>query len=302
MSYKELLVGNQIARIYEGDFVKLQEIQTNAATPSSVAYQNLKNNIRFKLPKLERLPEYRKIKGHSAPIALVGGGPSLRKNLEKLRKFKTIIACGSVHDFLIANDIIPTYAAICDPDPISINYFKKPHTEIKYLLSSGVHESVINHLLNYQVVLWHCHSPDYDRVEIEKLEGCEYHAISGGCTIGLRSISMAMMFGYTNIHIFGFDSCMSDDECHAYAVSTEERESFGRIWQVKLRDLIKDDGHGPGDKVYNCLGYQLAQADNFKEFYLNFGKIFTPTFHGEGLLPDLFKLIINVLGQEKIAA
>lgn len=297
--HQEIQVGDVIAKVYKGNFVKLQDVETNAATPSSVAYANIKKNIKRKLPKLEDLPEYRKIKGHDNPIALVGGGPSLKNNLDELRKFKTIIVCGSPHDYLISNNIIPTYAAICDPDSLSINYYKTPHPKTKYLLSTGIDEKIIDHLLYYPVVLWHCHSNDYDKKEIEIMEGKEYHAISGGCTVGLRSINIAIMLGYTNLHFFGFDSCMSDEECHAYAVSQEERTSFGKLYPVKLRDLVKDDGEGPGDRVYKCLGYQLAQANNFKEFYLNFGKIFTPTFHGDGLLPDLYKLMIDILGKEE---
>lgn len=296
--HQEIQVGDKLAKVYPGSFVKLQDVETNAATPSTIAYANLKKNIQLKLPKIETLPEYRKIKGHDVPIALVGGGPSLKNQIEELKKFRTIIACGSSHDYLISQGIIPTYAAICDPDAISINYYKNPHTETKYLISTGVDRVVIDHLNKYQVVLWHCHSNDYDRVEIEKLEGKDYHGISGGCTVGLRSINIAIMLGYTNLHMFGYDSCLNNEECHAYEVSKEERASFGRLFSVKLRDLIKDDGEGPGDKIYYCLGYQLAQANNFKEFFLNFGKVFTPTFHGDGLLPDLYKLIVDVLGVE----
>jgi len=301
-TYQEVQVEDKIARVYPGDFVKLQDVQTNAATPSTVAIENIKKNLKLNLHKLEFLPEFNKVKGHNVPIAVVGGGPSLKNHLEELKQFRTIIACGSVHDYLISNGIIPTYATICDPDKISLNYFKNPHTETKYLLSTGVDESIIEHFKanHNQIILWHCHSADYDVKEIEKLEGREYQAISGGCTVGLRSINIAIMMGYSNLHIFGFDSSMSDEECHAYKVSEEEKDSFGKIWQLKLRDLKRDDGQGPGDKVYNCLGYQLAQADNFKNFYFSFGRLFTPTFHGDGLLPDLFQLMLESIGAEVV--
>lgn len=300
MTYQEVQIENKIARVYPGDFVKLQEVETNAATPSSIAYANLKKNLQLKLPKLENLPEYQKIKGHNTPIALVGGGPSLKNHLDELRKFKTIISCGSVHDYLISNKIIPTYATVCDPDPVSLNYFKNLHTETKYLISSGFDPEALNHFKKHQLVLWHCHSNDYNIVEIEEIEKTIYHGISGGCTVGLRSMNIAIMLGYTNLHFFGFDSCMSDEECHAYKISEQERTNFGKLWQVKLRDLVKGDGEGPGDKIYSCLGYQLAQADNFKAFFMNFGRMFTPTFHGEGLLPDFYKLMLEVLGAEQV--
>ncbi len=293
---QEVQVGERIVKVFKDGFVKLEDISTNAATPSSVAFANLKNNINLGLPKIEDLPEYRQIKGHDNKIAVVGGGPSLKKCINELKDFDVIIACGSVHDYLVEQGFTPTYATICDPDPISINYFKRLNLKTKYLISTGVDPSVIHHFKGFDTVLWHCHSQDYDATEIEKLEGRTYHAISGGCTVGLRSINIALMLGYTNVHIFGFDSCMSEEECHAYAVSEQERINFGRLYSIKLKSL--DNKEGPADKQYYCLGYQLAQAHNFKEFYLNFGRLFTPTFHGEGLLPDFFKLIIFMLNGE----
>lgn len=283
-------------KVFKGGFVKIEEIGTNAATPSSVSYENIKKNIVLGLPKIENLSGYQKIKGHNNPIALVGGGPSLSKCINELEDFDTILVCGSPHDYLANLGFVPTYAAICDPDPISINYYQKLNTKTKYLLSTSIDSKLLEHFKNHQRILWHCHSPDYDVKEIEHLEGVEYHGISGGCTVGLRAINIALMFGYTNLHFFGFDSCLSEDECHAYSVSQEERTNFGKLHTIKLRDITKIDG--PGDKIYICMGYQLAQANAFKDFYLSFGKLFTPTFHGEGLLSDYWKLIVDILGED----
>lgn len=282
-------------KVFKDGFIKIEDVGTNAATPSSITYENVKRNVKLGLPKLEKLSEYNKIKGHNYPIALVGGGPSLKNYIEELKDFHTILVCGSAHDYLRENNIISDYATICDPDPVSINYYQKLHPNTNYLLSTGVDSVIIDHFKNNKIALWHCHSKDYDVAEIEKLEGVSYHAISGGCTVGLRSINIALMLGYTNLHFFGFDSCMSDEECHAYKVSDEEKTAFGKLFSIKLKDFDKD---APGDKIYYCVGYQLAQAHNFKDFYLKFGRLFTPTFHGEGLLPDYYKLIIDILGED----
>ena len=64
--------------------------------------------------------------------------------------------------------------------------------------------------------------------------------MGGGCTIGLRSISIAILLGYTNIHFFGFDSCLDTDGTgHAYSLSTEDEVlgligENGKIHKVRL--------------------------------------------------------------------
>lgn len=293
MEHQEIVKDGKTLKIWQGDFVKLEGIETTAATPSTITIENVKKNILKGLPKIEKLPEYQKIKGHEYPIALVGGGPNIKKVIHELRDFHTILVAGSAHDYVLSQGIIPTYAAICDPDPISVNYYKHLHPEVKYLISTGADEKLINHFLYHQLVLWHCHSADYNIEEIEKIEGTSYHGISGGCTVGLRAINIALMLGYTNLHFFGYDSCMSDEECHAYEISAKERDDMGRVYNLKLREYDSDN---PSPKVYKCLGYQLAQAHAFKEFYLHFGRMFTPTFHGEGFLADLYKLMVHTLG------
>jgi len=87
---------------------------------------------------------------------------------------------------------------------------------------------------------------------------------------------------FTNIHLFGFDSCLSEDgEHHSYGFNSGEE--LGEIFEVLLDEV--------GGKIYKTLGYQLAQVQHFNEFYRNYGDKFNPVFHGTGLLPDLFDRI-----------
>jgi hypothetical protein len=254
-------------------FVPLKEIQTNTATSFDETLANVKINAKRNLPRLHGLPEFHKVKGHDKLIAIVGGGPSLKDNLDELRKFKTIIACGSVNDFLMGNGITPTYATICDPDPLSINYFQKRDTEVKYLLASGCDAKIFDYFKDYQVVMWHCHSDDYKPDDIEP----GYQAIGGGCTVGLRSICISQVLGYTNVHMFGFDSCLGlDGNSHAYLA-----EDVGHIYDIKVGNKVGVDSDS---KTYKCAGYQLAQAHQFLDYYKKYYTLFTPTIHGDGLL------------------
>lgn len=273
-------------------FSRLERINTVTATDITVFINNTRKTIAKRLPRLQHLPEFNKPKGKDKKIALVGGGPSLKNHLNELREFKTIIACGSVNDYLMDQGIIPTYTTICDPDPISANYLTKTDSETRYLVASCCDDKVFEALKDRQIIMWHCHSPEQEIAvrELDKDFG-QYIAICGGCTVGLRSISIAILLGYYNIHFFGFDSCMEGEAHHSYGFSTkEEDELIGTVHKIKLGN-VAGDAPAEGDKLYHCIGYQMAQAEHFREFYENFHSSFEPTFHGTGLLPDLMDLI-----------
>lgn len=261
-------------------FHRLEGVSTTTALPSEDILKNVKENVKRNLPRLHQLPEFHKVKGHDKKIALVGGGPSLKYYLDDLRQFRTIFACGSCNDYLMENNIIPTYAGVCDPDALSINYFQKLDTEVKYLIASGVDGKVFDYLKDYQVVMWHCHSDTYNPEEIE----ANYQAVGGGCTIGLRAISIAIILGYTNLHFFGFDSCMAENNAsHAYTA-----EDVGELYKIKVGS---DSELDHSSKTFKVAGYQLAQAYHFIDFYKNQSKMFVPTFYGDGLLAAVLKNI-----------
>lgn len=261
-------------------YSRLEQVHTATATEPSEIINNIKANIKRNLPRLHELTEFHKIKGHDKKIALVGGGPSLKHYLDDIRQFKTIFACGSCNDYLMSNNIIPTYAGICDPDALSINYFQKLDTETKYLVASGCDGKIFDHLKNYQVILWHCHSDTYKPEEIEP----NYQAVGGGCTIGLRAITIAITLGYTNLHFFGFDSCMSENnDSHAY-----QTEDVGILYEVKVGT---EDELDYSSKVFKVAGYQLAQATHFIQFHKSYGHMFVPTIYGDGMLAEVLKNI-----------
>lgn len=266
-------------------FYSLGRVNTVAATPSNVSIQKIKDNIvKYNYPRLHELKEFKKIK--TEKIALVGGGPSIEKTIDELKEYKNIVACGSSHDWLISKNIIPTYAVICDPDPISANYYTKPQIGCNYLIATACDKKVFDILNGYQITMWHCYSDDALK-ELIKVEP-NVQAVGGGCTVGLRSLSIALMLGYNNIHFFGFDSCLGEkDKHHAYDF-TDESEALGEIYKLKFGMY-----EGIEEKEYRCAGYQLAQASNFHEFFKEFNGAFTPTFHGEGLLPDFMRMIMK---------
>lgn len=278
------LIQNPFKALIEDDFAILGKVQTIAATSSETTINKIKENIvKYKnYKRLHELQEFKQLK--SEPIALVGGGPSIEKTYKELKNFKNIIACGSSHDWLVSKNVRLTYATVCDPDPISANYYSKPQKGCNYLLATACDQKVFEALKNQEITLWHCYSDEMLK-ELIKVES-NVQAIGGGCTVGLRSLSIALMFGYSDIHFFGFDSCLGEkDKHHAYSF-TDESEQIGEVYKLKF-----GMGESIENKEYRCAGYQLAQADNFHNFYKEHSSLFTPTFHGEGLLPDFMRAI-----------
>lgn len=266
-------------------FVELNKVETIAATPSIESLKKIKENIvKYKnYKRLHQLETFKKIKTES--IALVGGGPSIEKTYKELKDFKNIISCGSAHDWLVTKGVIPTYATVCDPDPVSANYFTKPHKETTYLVATACDQKVFSALEGYNIIMWHCYSDDVLQ-EMRKIED-NFEAVGGGCTVGLRSLSIALMLGYSDIHFFGFDSCLGiNDKHHAYDF-TDESEALGDIYSIKTGMYENIDQA----KEFRCAGYQLAQASNFLDFYKEHNYMFVPTFHGEGLLTEVMNKI-----------
>lgn len=277
---------------------KLDGINTESATPMAESWGNVRANYARMLPKFEQLPDFNQKKPASEAIAIVGGGPSLRRTCGELKSFPRIIAAGTVHDWLIERGIVPEFAACCDPDPISQAYFQNPCHDVTYLLATQCNPALFDHLAGYRVVKWHCHPIDMEFLNEHEVG---WHAVSGGCTVGLRCISMAIMLGYSNIHFFGFDSCLDGDSHHAYEYATD-REQLGRIFEVRAGTDVMSPDEVAAKLVYRAEGYMLAQAYHFKLFFQAYNHLFTPTFHGGGLLPDWWDGVKNLITELEQAA
>jgi hypothetical protein len=103
---------------------------------------------------------------------------------------------------------------------------------------------------------------------------------------------MAMVLGYRNIHLFGYDSCLPESgETHVYPLQSEEIEKEG-IAADKVYEINFGLG-GPGAKTYKCLGYQMAQAQNFEELVYHHHHVAKFTFHGGGMLSDMYDVLMQ---------
>lgn len=157
-------------------------------------------------PAMEARPE---------AVAVVGFGPSLRETWEEIKGFKNVISCSGSHQFLIARGIIPKWHVAVDPLPKNtVQLIGSPHPDVEYLIASACHQDVFDHLEKFNVKLWHVFDGTEDGLRL--LPPGEW-AVTGGCDVGLRAMTIAAFLGFRNLHVFGMDGCARgvDDVRHA---------------------------------------------------------------------------------------
>ena len=266
------------------------DIEVCMATSLEDVHANIIDSLKRKLPEIENLPEFGKDKG-KAPFALAGGGPSIKYTVDDLRGFKTIIACGSSHDWLVEHGVIPTYCLVLDPDPISANYLKYPQVNCNYLIASSCAPIVFDTLKDYPVTRWHCAGPDVDFFTTEWKKagisdvGDRKPIIAGGCTCGLRAISIGMVLGYHNMHFFGLDSNldMNDNAHHAYDFVDPVNEHLGDVVELRIGDPYTG-------RRFRVAKYMMAQLYGMREIISKYHHHFDVTVHGDSIAYEFMKL------------
>mgnify|MGYP001180821029 FL=1 len=213
------------------------------------------------------------------PIAIVAFGPSLHDTWREIAKFKTIFTCSGSHKFLLERDIIPTYHLDSDPRAHKTKMLGKLHGSTQYLVASISHPSYIEYLKQQDISkirLWHIFLPENEGLAALPREE---PLITGGDTIGPRTMKIARLMGYTNMHFFGFDGCV-DEKGSSHA--SPHGNPKGRT------NPLKFNGHTyqTYDQWEEQIQWMLEDLDRMPEIKWQ--------FHGKGLWQAMAKEHIPV--------
>ena len=262
---------------------KIEKVVINTALPEEKIKQNILDARKYCVTPISELPDWRE--GRTA--AIIGGGPSLPEKLHKLKDYKYIMVLGSAHDYLIENGITPTWCAVCDPDPITINYLQKSNGKIQYLIASQCAPEVFEHLKDKNVTMWHLMGEKFDHTVYGEGELC----ISGGCTILTRAMVIAMGMGFYNLHLFGCDTCLGlTGQHHAYEWSDSSKE------QTYDETKVQFERDGP---IFKVAGYHLGQLFDIKALCGRYANRMQITVHGGSLLHYFMELAQKRLNLKK---
>lgn len=199
------------------------------------------------------------------PIALINFGPSLNDTWEKIREFKYVMTCSGAHKFLVDRGIIPTHHIDVDPREHKIELIGTPQAGTEYLIASTCHPKLFEFLSGYNVKLWHIFDNDENGLRV--LPHGEW-AITGGCSVGVRTLTLARFLGFTDLHVFGMDGNFGPSGKHAAAHPRQGTDSYA----------LEFDG-----KEYQTTPAMLEAAKNTWH-ELDMMKDVRATFYGEGLI------------------
>lgn len=243
---------------------------------------------------------------------IVGGGHSLTSTFHEMSQQVAdlgdkckIFAPNRSHDWLIAgkrradneerwerHPIIPHFGVMADPSEYLIDY-QTIHKDVIYLLASSLDYRVLLKYLRAMasVFLW---VPAYleDGSDIQmcakKYPGLPMHFVSGGSTVGLRTINIALALGFDQVDLYGFDSCYApnDGELYAYDKPATQHD----IVDTCIR--CREDGTFLRYRTNVMMGKQALEFYDTLERLPHLSvdgqpKALRVRVHGDGLIPWL---------------
>lgn len=209
------------------------------------------------------------------PLAIVAGGPSLDRYIDKIKTFDRIMVCGSAHDYLVSKGVIPHFAVACDAMQDSVDYYQNPQKETTYLLASQCHPDMFDNLKGHKIAMWHFKGQLDDE---EKHFGKE-QAISWGCMTTVTAIQLSLILGFQELHFFGLDCSYIEDDHHAYDVGRYHADI----------DKQKQEFDLNGRKFLSTTAL-VAQAENiFVVFGSHDGRYLKGYVYGDGLLANIIR-------------
>lgn len=247
------------------------ELDAVCNTETAKLEANVKSAIMRDLPWFDLSPAS---DGH---VVIIGGGPSLKYNLDEIKWRQSIgqkvWALNNVAQYLKNNQIFPDCVILADARPENAGFFDGADPIVTYFIASQCDPAVFETLDHLHVVLWHCNTPGIEKI-LKGIVEKPVHLFGGGSTVGLNAMTLAFGAGYRKIHLYGFDSSYTDGKHHAY--------------EQKLNDGERVVDALCAGKTFKCAPWMVQQATEFERLateLIQDGCIITVT--GDGLLPTL---------------
>jgi hypothetical protein len=207
----------------------LSRFYLTPAVPAADMLANMRASIGRGLPQVEPC------RPHGMVLSVAGGGPSLADTAGDLGD--VIAAVNGSLRFLLDRGPRPSASYLCAimdaGEHIADAVVADP--KVRYYVASVCHPRMFDKLMaaGCDVRLWHVspastEAPDEVCAVLNAAYPQRWHAIGGGCTMGLRWINLGYVLGFRRFHLHGLDSSFRDGATHAYPdrADTKDRIKF----------------------------------------------------------------------------
>lgn len=216
--------------------------------------QNIRAACNLDLPWLSN--EHR---GFSGACAIIAGAPSIADYLDEIRNLDIMtFSVNGAHDYLVDSGISPDFFVMLDGRPCN-DFARNPQEGCIYFIASQCHPKIFERYKDHKVILWHSEHELVPKKIIEKKNKDHFGYVSGKGTVGLTAIALAYTLGFTEFHLYGFDSSF-DEKQHAYSQKQNQNDKIithivndkefrttpalmGQIWNfIQIHKLLTAQG------------------------------------------------------------
>lgn len=248
MKNAELLVHYPAIKMIE-DAQTRQLLEDFFVTTSSMREQGGLLDSNFEVISKLNLPECGELKDifKDKAVVIVGAGPSVDSQLDRLRKYRdkiTVFATGHITRRLVNEGIIPDAVIITDPQPLMYKQIDGVNLKgIPMILLSTASASVIDY---YNGSIYVAYQSGYELAEIKAKEiGATLFETGGSVTT--TALDIALRFGAGKIIFVGVDLAYTGGYSHA---SGEGRK-------VENIDGLRQVRSNTGDMVYTSKNLDI---------------------------------------------
>jgi hypothetical protein len=253
---------------------------------------NIQNNVRENM-KLFNDNMVQRCHWHHGKLVLASAGPSLVKNLDKIKELQKhgakVFCVKHSHNTLIENGIIPWGCVILDPRPfdgtsthgiVRRELLADPHPKVKYFVASMTNIDVTKYLVEKgaNIIGWHA----YTNALIDMQELQDQELITGGTCSAMRTIGIGHTLGFREFHIFGMDCCHE-----GVPEDLDEVDMYGKKKWIKIGILNPKTKE---EDIFYTTGELLALSQDFEALLNRENEVDMDIFvYGEGVAPSLFR-------------
>lgn len=254
-----------IEKVWKKDGLMQADLVEICNTEREAVLDNVRSAIKRDLPWFDFGYERKEV-----PVCIVGSGPSLAKNLARLKG--EIWSMNGSHDFLLGHGIKPTAHFMLDARPENASFVRNPQKGTKYYVASQCAPAVFDALQGFDVTVFHCFTDGVLEL-VKDTKDKTVALLGGGTTVGMKAMHIADLFGYREIQLYGMDSCYEGNDHHAFPQPMNDNERIVDVFY--------------GDKTFRCAPWMSGQATDFIEFLMRYTG--TVKVAGSGLLAHIAK-------------